>query len=347
MAQALVIPLKDKSEERPAFALRLQNSASPEWAKVVRANHLTPGLVRYPNIIHPQTGQKGVVLLLPKSTIDNMRSTAAGIPVITGIHRDVSADEQERGLVEGAVVESRWNSDTANEDMTYLVWDPKAKQMVADGAGVSCRYIVPEGGIDWTKGSKNDVPYDGVITAGIYEHLLITSNPRYEDSVSILQNSKEVNPSKTQENTPMEMPKTLKLAWAKVTGGALDNSVEADPSAVVDLGNGKSATLAELIAHRVKVDEKETLDNALKADSEITIDGKKFKLSELKERFIADNAVQPEPKKPAAPKDTPHFNKLENARETGTLEALKYVPPSTGSDAEKLGRELFGSPKKS
>lgn len=230
----------------------------------VKANHLEPGLVRYEGM-----GENGrdLVLLLPKETIDKMRSRFEGSVVVNGKHRDVDSTAFSRGDADGAVIESFWDGTLGKEMVKYMVWTQDAKNNVAKSDwGVSCSYNVTKR--DMTPGMHNNIPYDGVILDGEYNHLAIVPNPRYEDSRNTLLNDKG--------------GKSMLKVWLEKLG--IKNSVEVDgDKSSVTLKDGKSITLKALMENSMKVEAAKNPGESLADSVEVELpNGKKKTVGEMK-----------------------------------------------------------------
>ena len=145
-----------------------------------KSRFLTPGVAGYP-------GQFGNVLI-KKETFDKFINTMVGVPVIIN-HKDITAENANNERV--GVVSNAWFDD---KDGWYwcdgVIWDETAQNLITDkGWSVSCSYDVKLA--DDTGGSENNIPYDIEFLDGVFTHLAIVNNPRYERA-NIVLNSKTV-----------------------------------------------------------------------------------------------------------------------------------------------------------
>ena len=141
-----------------------------------------------------------------------------GVPVIIN-HQDVSkenADEIRRGVVSDV-----WYNPEINWfECAGVIWDETAQNLITDkGWSVSCSYDVKLA--DDAGGTENNIPYDIEFLDGVFTHLAIVDNPRYERA-NIVFNSKTVvqnfDPNQkrdkkgrwTRENYNAEIDKILK-----------------------------------------------------------------------------------------------------------------------------------------
>ena len=111
-----------------------------------------------------------------------------GVPVIIN-HQDISkenADEIRRGVVSDV-----WYNPEINWfECAGVIWDETAQNLITDkGWSVSCSYDVKLA--DDTGGTENNIPYDIEFLDGVFTHLAIVDNPRYERA-NIVFNSKTI-----------------------------------------------------------------------------------------------------------------------------------------------------------
>ncbi len=130
-------------------------------------------------------GQFGNVLIT-KETLDKFIKTMVGVPVIIN-HKDITdknADDERVG-----VVNSVWYD---NKDGWYwcdgIIWNETAQNLITDkNWSVSCSYNVKTA--DNEGGSENNIKYDMEFLDGVFTHLALVNNPRYERA-NIVLNSK-------------------------------------------------------------------------------------------------------------------------------------------------------------
>ena len=145
-----------------------------------KSRFLTPGVAGYP-------GQFGNVLI-KKESFDKFINTMVGVPVIIN-HKDINKDNADDERV--GVVSNVWFDD---KDGWYwcdgVIWDETAQNLIADkGWSVSCSYDVKLA--DDAGGTENNIPYNIEFLDGVFTHLAIVDNPRYERA-NIVFNSKTV-----------------------------------------------------------------------------------------------------------------------------------------------------------
>lgn len=136
-----------------------------EKGRPFKSRFLQAGLVKY------DFG----VCLLQKETIDKFIDTFKGCPVIIN-HKDNITESDKVG-----VVQNIWFSE---QDGWFwcdgVLTDDKAVKLVENGYNVSCQYAITDYSNNTEKKLHNGNPYDKEILNGLFEHLAIVDNPRYE-----------------------------------------------------------------------------------------------------------------------------------------------------------------------
>lgn len=352
----------DKQRVAVAYSMwerrgKLKNSAGSPWAKFCHSNHLEPGLVFYQNMgpIDPATQKpKGLMLLLRKATIERMRNSFPGKPVYNKLHReDASPAHFKNGEADGIVVRSYWNAEAGQEYVEHMVWDEETKLACARGVGVSCAYEVDAKEVDMTPGTLHNVPYDGEILNGTYDHLTVTENPRYEDSKTTVLNTNDkggvpmfkmileklgVKSSvDVAAETPVEIAAgkqvTLKNLVDKFNAPPPPEKVTAlnavaDGSKVIELGNGKTATMEDLVKNYLKNEEKPK-------DEESDEEKEKKRMKNQADQIEAEVTKRLDDKIKAARLDL-----LANTRPTPEA-APAGAPIQTSADSAALGKKMF------
>ena len=112
-----------------------------------------------------------------------------GVPVIVN-HKSLDNNNVDDERV--GVVNSVWYDD---KDGWYwcdgIIWDSKAQKLITDkGWSVSCSYDVKTA--DDKGGTENNIKYDMEFLDGVFTHLALVNNPRYERA-NIVFNSKTFN----------------------------------------------------------------------------------------------------------------------------------------------------------
>lgn len=167
--------------------IKLDEAGSAGKGRKFRARFLTPGLAGYPE-------QFGTVLV-QKETFDKFINSMVGVPVVIR-HKDLNNDNADDERV--GVVSNVWFDE---KDGWYwcdgIIWNETAINLILDkGWSVSCSYDVLEH--DDSGGTWNNTPYDMEFLNGVFTHLALVDNPRYEKA-NIVFNSKTIVNNKFKE----------------------------------------------------------------------------------------------------------------------------------------------------
>ena len=131
-----------------------------------KARFLQAGLVKY------DFG----VCLLQKETIDKFIDTFKGCPVVIN-HKDNITEADKVGIINNI-----WFSE---HDGWFwcdgILTDEEAVKLIEDkGYNVSCQYAITDYSVNREGKLHNGNPFDKEILDGLFEHLAIVENPRYE-----------------------------------------------------------------------------------------------------------------------------------------------------------------------
>ena len=156
---------KIKDEIIAANAIIL-GEKTEEKGRPFKARFLQAGLVKY----------NFGVCLLKKETIDKFINTFMQCPVIVG-HKDNIKMEDVVGHIENI-----WFSPEDGWFWCSGHVDEETAKKVDNGYNVSCQYRITEYTNNDDNKLHNGNPYDKEILNGIFEHLAVVKNPRYEDA---------------------------------------------------------------------------------------------------------------------------------------------------------------------
>ena len=326
-------------EENPAYYSKeeFKNEGDNAWPKSYRARHLEPGLVHYSDIGEKDSVSgkpKGMTLLLTKEAIDKMRPTFKGKPVVNWYHKGVKPDDFKKGNADGIITGASYNPDDGWDWVEFLVWDSATKENCDKGFRLSCAYVPTD--IKIEPGIWHNIPYDGEIISGVYTHMAIVDNPRYERSL-IIANSLG--------------GKIMKGLWLKLVNAVTGKPEpkELDNKTEVDL-DGKKISLETLVnSFKAEKAEKEklALENSVKEmgdDSIITIDGEEVSIKDLKAAHVAvtvrKNAMDEAEEKSKKEKEEAERKNAEEAAEKKKAEDEKQ------NAAEKAAADKAEADKK-
>lgn len=157
-----------------------------------------------------------------------------GVPVIIN-HQDVSkenADEIRRGVVSDV-----WYNPVINWfECAGVIWDEAAQNLITDkGWSVSCSYDVKLA--DDAGGTENNIPYDIEFLDGVFTHLAIVDNPRYERA-NIVFNSKTV--VKNDANFEAKHPRDEQGRFTDIPSDSNGYSIKLKKSNKISLNMAKA-----------------------------------------------------------------------------------------------------------
>ena len=158
--------------------ITLADTVDSGKGRAFKSRFIQAGIAGYPN----QFGN----VLITKESLDKFIKTMVGVPVIIN-HKDLSTENVDDERV--GVVSNVWYDD---KDGWYwcdgIIWDETAINLIKDKKwSVSCSYNVLKA--DDEGGTENNIEYDMEFLDGVFTHLAIVNNPRYERA-NIVVNSK-------------------------------------------------------------------------------------------------------------------------------------------------------------
>lgn len=303
-----------------------------QFPKPFYCRHMQPGLCGY--------GTEKVLV-----DIDAMKrmigADAVGKPVYI-LHSEEPNEERLKKLQEeaaGYITDSFYNELDGWAWFEILAVSDSAHQAIAQGWKVSNAYIPTEWG---PGGTKNNVPYDREIVSGIFTHLAIVPDPRYEDAIIMTpekfkayQETKrrqleELKNSSQPKGKPMF--KFFKNERKEVSASAVDSDT------LVELEDGTTLTVKEM-HNAMKKNEGESAEEKAKREKDekeesekknfkeantqemenamVDCDGEKMPLKELVNRYSAmkKNEKEAEEKKNAEEKAKEEEKKNAEAKE--------------------------------
>lgn len=157
-----------------------------------------------------------------------------GVPVIIN-HKDITAENANDLRV--GVVSNVWFDD---KDGWYwcdgVIWDETAQNLITDkGWSVSCSYDVKLA--DDAGGTENNIPYDIEFLDGVFTHLAIVDNPRYERA-NIVFNSKTV--VKNDANFEAKHPRDEQGRFTDIPSDSNGYSIKLKKSNKISLNMAKA-----------------------------------------------------------------------------------------------------------
>lgn len=187
-----------KSQLKASNAIFLEEQ-NTEQGRPFKARFLEAGFVKY------DFG----LCLLKKTTIDKFLNTFIGKPVIIDHKDDIEPED-----VVGIIDKVWFNTDDGWFWCSGFITDGEAIKLIQDGYSVSCQYDITDYEVNEAHQKHNQVLYDKEITNGLFEHLAIVKNPRYEEAliaVNKIQCKRDVHMFKTKKGVDSMQNENNKL----------------------------------------------------------------------------------------------------------------------------------------
>lgn len=137
--------------------------------------HFSAGVAEY-----REPGKEMYRILVRENTAKKMDQTYAGRPLYVGHVPSVDLENIQKEA-DGYVVESFFNEIDGSHWVQFIVVSDRAKWAIKSGWQLSNAYVPTE--FAGHGGMSKGVDYHKEITNGVYEHLSLVPDPRYEDSV--------------------------------------------------------------------------------------------------------------------------------------------------------------------
>ena len=324
--------------------------------KRYKTRFIEPGIISY------EAEGMGKILL-QQEAIEKMRQSFIGKPVIHLVHKDIDADDAfDFSSLEGSeekadgIVSNVFAGSDGWDWAEIMIWDEETQQNLDDGFLVSCAYKPTETG---DGGKHNSIPFDEEVIDGLYDHMAIVEDPRYE-GVRVFANSKSGGNmkrkfvfGKKRENADPPEPKKEE---EETVDNADDAYIEVD---------GEKVPVEEMVnaykASMENVDKDEDKENMLNMEDTVEIDGKEVTMQELYDNYSkGDDKENAEPatddplepavkenaadKKPDPKKKNENFRKIQNAADRGAPVDKPNIRTQTKRLSE--GQSRYGSPVK-
>lgn len=317
------------------------------------AKHLAAGLAGYEN----------ETILIDTDALKEMMPTFIGKPIVVN-HQNIELNNLEKR--DGTVIESFYNELDGCAWTKMLIETDAARQAIANGFSVSNCYQPTE----WGNGGKHhNVAYDRKIKNGIFKHLAIVSNPRYEEAK--IYTPEEFNLYQKEKRDKLKILQNAKedKKMIKFFRNTREEVKEIDEDTCLEI-DGKEISVKEMINAVTEAEKaKKNKENALNVDlnTEVEVDGIKMSLKDLTDKYNVlknskkcdktDDEDEEEKKKKAEEMKNAliEAEKIAEAEKQAKLKHYEDVmnasnkskigiqPIRTASDGLALGKSLYGS----
>ena len=273
---------------------------SKDFPKRYFARHIKEGLVHY------LENGKDKLYLVKNEALIKMNPSFEGKPIYIRHVDEVDLEKMKEQAV-GYVVKSFYN-EFDGAWWVEIIADDEAQGYIEKGWAVSNAYLPTELG---SGGEHHDITYEKEVKNGVYEHLAIVNNPRYEEAVIMtpdefrdfnegrkaelekLKNSKE-NEMLSEEDKK-ELLDSLKNSLADLVKDAVKNAV--DEKSAEDKKNAEDEDHRQLIREIAAVASKEDGDFEGGLDEKVkTIIGLAEKLGYSKDEANKNSSDEEEEK---------------------------------------------------
>jgi len=281
------------------FEKRNASGTETPWPKMYEANFIEPGVVFYQDLGPCKVcgnamtcavcDTEGETVLVKQEALAKMAKSFLGKPVVDLIHKDVTPSFVADGEADGIVTDVWFDDKTGWWKCKYLVWNPETQEHCESPAySVSCAYEPTNVG---GEGTYHNLDYQEEILDGMYTHLAVVTNPRYEGARIQIVNSKGG-----------------RMSWKFWEKGARKNAADLDPlKESVDV-DGKQVPLQHL--YDALGEEEEAKKPKLNDDTVMETKHGEKTLKELKQAYrnkLAKNAaLEEEKRKNADPEKMSH-----------------------------------------
>lgn len=327
--------LEKEGDEAIAIATGMKQAREKTNAKrlpeIFYCRHMQPGLCGYDN----------ETILFDTEDLKKLIPSFAGKPVYV-YHQTVDLENLQEEA-DGYVTDCFYNETDGWLWAKFLAVSDEAHSVIARGWSVSNAYVPTEWG---DGGQHHNVDYDRRLVNGKFTHLALVPNPRYENAriytpeefkqyqeqqkqdLQVLQNSKP--------NGVKKMFKMFKTERKEVT--------EFDENTEIELQNGKTATVKEMVDAVLALEkrnaedaEKKKVDEKMNDDTPVKVGDDEMPLRELVNKYNAmkKNADE-DSKKEKENADAESAKEAKEAKETA--EAKENAEKEEAEEEKKNGK---------
>lgn len=332
------------------------------------AKHLASGLAGYEN----------ETILIEPDALKEMLPSFVGKPVVVN-HQDIELHNLEGK--DGTVIESFYNELDGCAWVKMIIETDEARAAIAKGWSVSNCYLPTKSA---SAGMHHNIAYDRKIENGIFKHLAIVHNPRYEEAKILTPEQFNLYQKEKKDKLSMLQNAKKDKKMFNLFKNTREEVNQIDEDTMLDLGNGKSLPIKEMINAVVAAETaQKNKQNALEA--KVKVGDEEIPVSELVAKYNAmcknakkkgkknegdddkdakdDDDMENEEDEDKKDKEKDKENALENAKKAAeeaaekienykklmnaSNESMSLAGPKIESTADKLDRGMsrYGSGK--
>lgn len=249
-------------------------NATTQFPRVFYCRHMQPGTCRYDD----------ETVLVDTDAIKKMLPSGVGKPVYIN-HQNVKLDDLKEQAA-GYITEGFYNELDGWAWFKFLAIDDECHKSIADGWSVSnaYKYTDVSGG-----GTKNNVPYNKEIVDGIFTHLAIVSNPRYEQAKIFTPDEfkayQEEKKRQLVEYQNSHQPNPKGKTMFKLFKNEKKEVSTVDLDTMIELENGKSISVKEMLNAVKKNEDEDEKKEKENEDQMVDVDGEKMPLKDLVNKY--------------------------------------------------------------
>lgn len=195
------------------------------------AKHLASGLAGYEN----------ETILIEPDALKEMLPSFVGKPVVVH-HQDIELHNLEGK--DGTVIESFYNELDGCAWVKMLIESDEARAAIAKGWSVSNCYLPTKAG---SSGMHHNIPYDRKIENGIFKHLAIVPNPRYEEADILTPEQFNLYQKEKKDKLAMLQNAKKDKKMFKIFKNTREEVNQIDEDTMLDTGDGKVIAIKDMI----------------------------------------------------------------------------------------------------
>lgn len=234
---------------------------------------------------HGLAGYEDEDILVDIDAMKRMSPSFQAKPLYVG-HQDVKLDSIQQDA-DGWVVRSFYNENDGCLWAECIAVSDKAHQAIDNGWAVSNAYVPTEWG---SGGTFHNIDYNRKIVNAQFTHLALVPDPRYEEAKVLLPEAfKQYQELKQGELKELQNNKSGDKPMFKIFKNEKKEVTNIDADTMVELQNGKSVSLKEMIeaVENAKKNEKKEEEEKVNMDMKINVGDESMSIKELANKYTS------------------------------------------------------------